>query len=608
MADFKKQIEEDIKSYQEKFSTISDIQKPEWAFNFWILDKFFYEDEDLIIDKITDYSDYGIDAYEWYEDTKELYLIQNKYYSEETKLQLNYVQNTFLVMPLAVLDDGNYTKCKELQNIYKNNKGDENFTIHLQLYVTNNQRDDKILEEIKKFNKKNGPKKIAEIYYLSDIEEKWYGEPRKQTQNFKATIQSVNKGTILNINNDAYHLSTIIDAKYVFAPISCIDNMYKAANNKGYQLFEKNIREYLGNKGINKRIYLTLKDENERKNFFYYNNGITIICSKIGSAVTIHSSGKNHVGIEFSVENPQIVNGCQTVNSIFSALKEYDDEDIDQIFQDAFVMLKILQIDMGDEEQKKLSKNIVTYNNSQNSLDEKTFVANNELFQRIKNEFAEKGFLLITKQSDSNKYAEIYKKKSEITKLQMLSISRRQIFGLETLKRVTDFEIVLEKFLQVILAYKVGGLYAYTMKKDVLKPETQTYNTVVEFIKASNITTDVLLNLYLLYMRFEKEKNEQSQKGNYSTTTPIPFYSIDGFSRYECDKDTKRINELLTSPKYISKLMRIYTVTCRSYAKQFMLQQQIDYTKMIKTEIDYNLFESCHESAESMEDMYATMN
>ena len=98
MADFKKQIEEDIRAYQEKYgATMHDINKEEWAFNFWILDKFFYEDEELIVDKITDYKDYGIDEYEWYKDTKELYLIQNKFYGEDTKLPLDYIKNTFLV-------------------------------------------------------------------------------------------------------------------------------------------------------------------------------------------------------------------------------------------------------------------------------------------------------------------------------------------------------------------------------------------------------------------------------------------------------------------------------------------------------------------------------
>lgn len=597
MADFTKQIKEDIKEYQEKYGiTITDIMKDDWAFNFWILDKFFFEDEDLIVDKIVDRKDYGIDVYEWYEDTKELYLVQNKFYSDDTVLKLDYVQNTFLVTPLSVLENGTYSRSQELQKIYTDNKDDENFTIHLQLYVTNNKSDEKILNEIRKFNQVHAPKITADIYYLKDIEEKWYGEPRRQTKTFSAEIESVNSGTVLNINNSAYKLSNKIDARYVFAPITCLYRMVKDASQKQYELFEKNIREYLGNKGINKKIYSTLKDENERKNFFYYNNGVTIICSSMGSAKTVPAKDDSHVSLRFTIDNPQIVNGCQTVNSIFTALKDYDDADIEKLFKDTFVMLKILQIDVSDEEQKELSKNIVTYNNSQNSLDEKQFVANNELFQRIKAEFAEKGFLLLTKQSDKNTYSEQYKKKSELSKLQMVSISRRQIFGLEQSKKLQDFEIPLEKFLQVILAFKNGGLAAYTLKKDILKPETDTYNTVVDFIRASNVTTEVLLNLYLLYARFEKEKNA----GKFQM---VPFYAIDGFSRFECDHDTRKINELLVNANSITRIVTIYSVTCDEYTKRYISDHGTDYTKMIKADIDYDLFQGNHSSAVNMYDL-----
>ena len=41
---------------------------------------------------------------------------------------------------------------------------------------------------------------------------------------------------------------------------------------------DENIREYLGsNGGVNKKIVDTLRDPLERNNFFFYNNGITII-------------------------------------------------------------------------------------------------------------------------------------------------------------------------------------------------------------------------------------------------------------------------------------------------------------------------------------------
>ncbi len=597
MADFRKQIEEDIHEYQVRFSTIPNIEKDEWAFNYWILDKFFYEEDELIQDKIVDYNDDGIDAFEWYEDTKDLYLIQNKYYGPNNKLKLDYVKSTFLVTPLAVLKSGSYTRSAELQSVFNKYKEDPEFTIHLQLYVTNDLYDANINQAIQDFNKKNSPKVFAEVFYLSDIENKWYGEPKRVTKQLSVMVETVNKGTVLNINNDQYKLSNIIDAKYVFTPVTCIYRMMKLAKEKDYALFERNIREYLGNRGINKNIYRTLKDTAQRKNFFYYNNGITIICERIGAQVNIPHKHNEHIQIGFKIDNPQIVNGCQTVNSIYTALQEYtSDDDIEKQFKDTFVMLKILQIDPKNEQQKQLSKDIVTYNNSQNSIDEKTFVANNELYQRIKNEFESKGFLLLTKQSDKNTFLEKYSKPSDITKLRALSIERRQTFGLDSLKKITDFYIPLEKLLQVILAYKVGGLDAFTMKKDVLKPDTATYNAIIGFIRSTSVTTDILLNLYLLYMRSEKEKNANSRTDKYKMATPIPFYLIDGFKRFECKDDVTQINVQLGSKEAVDRIMKVYTATCAMYANQFTTQNNIDYIKMIKLNIDYTLFKNFHDN------------
>ena len=603
MSDFRKQIEEDIFSYQERFPHVEELKKEEWAFNYWILDKFFYEEDEIILDKIIDYKDRGIDAYEWYEDTKELFIIQNKYYTT-TKIQEEYVKNNFLIIPLAALNNGTYVRCPELQQIYTKNKDTEGFTVHLQIYITNDLKNPKVDEAIKNFNAENGPAMMAEIFYLSDIEEKWYGEPRRMTKQLTATIQSVNNGTILNINNEAYKLDNLIDAKYVYTPISCIYNLMRDSIAKGYQLFEKNIREYLGNKGINKNIYLTLKDKNDRKNFFYYNNGITMICDDITSTTTVPSKPNSHIGICFKVKNPQIVNGCQTVNSIYSALSEYDEDDIENQFKDSFVMLRVLKIDSSNATQLQLATDIVKYNNSQNSIDEKTFVANNDLFQRVKTEFESKGFLLLAKQSDQNTFNEKYGKTSELTKLRGRSVERRAIFGLEGLKKLTDFYIPLEKLLQVVLAFKDGGLSAYTQKKDVLKPETKTYSKVIEFIKSSNITTDVLLDLYLLFLRSEKEKKINSGDGKIAA--PISFYLIDGFAKYECQaRDGKLISANIEKREKVDKLIKLYTGATRNYAKKYMNKHSVDYIKMIKMEIDYYMLSEERESALDMFDIFS---
>ena len=586
MSSFRNQIDEDIQEYKEKYPDNANIQKSEWAFNFWVLDKFFNEEEELIFDRIIDYKDRGIDAYEWFEDTKELFLLQNKYYTI-TRLNSEYVNNNFLMITQP-LENGTYSHCPELQKIFTQNKMDDRFTVHLQLYVTNDLTDPAIKNSIKQFNADHEHKYIAEIFYLSDIQEKWYGEAIKTKKELTVKIESVNNGTILNINNEAYKLENGIDAKYVFAPISCIYNMVKQSKEKGYALFEKNIREYLGNRGINKNIYNTLRNRAERKNFFYYNNGVTLICDAISATKQLTSSEKSnpHSSVVFTVKNPQIVNGCQTVNSIYDALEEYDPDDINDQFKDAFVMLKVLQIDPDNPEEQELAKNIVTFNNSQNAIDEKTFVANNETFQRIKSEFEKKGFLLLTKQSDKETYSKKYAKKSDLTKLMGRSVQRRMQFGLESLSKTKDFFIPLDKLLQVVLAFKESGQDAYTMKKDVLKLDTKTYNTVTGFVKSNNVTTDTLLDLYLLFYRSEKEKNKNKD----DSACPISFYLIDAFARFECDeRDSKQISSQLDTVEKVNNLIKLYKFVTKQYTKKYTKEHSVDYIKMIKMEIDYNL-------------------
>ncbi|NCA92919.1 hypothetical protein EOM82_06710 [bacterium] len=391
-ANFRLQIENDIKEYQSRKSAISNIYKDEWAFNYWILDKLFFEDEELIESKIIDYHDMGVDAYEIYEDTKDAYLIQNKYYSENTVISSDYIKNDFLLRSITSLENGTYKRSSDLQNFFNKYKADSDFTVYIQLFVTNNAINRDADNYVKEFNLKH-PKYRAKIYYLDEIEEKYYNETKEIRKNLVATIASVNGGTILSINNDAYKLANVIDAKYVFTPVSSVFRLYEKAIKEHYPIFDKNIREYLGNTGVNKNIYKTLMDINDRKNFFYYNNGITVICDKIGKNST-HTIPNTNLSTAFDIFNPQIVNGCQTVNSIYEVLKNTNPAELESQFKDTFVMLKILEINRNDLEQGNLYKNIVTYNNSQNSIDEKTFVSNANIFIRLQRELEDRGFLL----------------------------------------------------------------------------------------------------------------------------------------------------------------------------------------------------------------------
>lgn len=107
-------------------------------------------------------------------------------------------------------------------------------------------------------------------------------------------------------------------------------------------------------------------------------------------------------------------------------------------------MVKILKIPSNDSSLKELYKNIVRYNNSQNTITEKTFTAKSDVFRRIKTEFEAKGLLVCIKQSDKYTYTTKYKKPTALIESNKLFMKK---FGLEELTKVKDFIVDLEKLL-----------------------------------------------------------------------------------------------------------------------------------------------------------------
>ncbi len=82
----------------------------------------------------------------------------------------------------------------------------------------------------------------------------------------------------------------------------------------GVRLFARNIRGFLGSKTpVNEGMGETLEDEPGR--FFYYNNGVTIVCD---AAEMRTSRGCNVL----QVSNPQVINGQQTTRALASLMKQ----------------------------------------------------------------------------------------------------------------------------------------------------------------------------------------------------------------------------------------------------------------------------------------------
>lgn len=306
----------------------------------------------------------------------------------------------------------------------------------------------------------------------------------------------------------------------------------------------------------------------------------------------INTQANNLFSAYFTITNPQIVNGCQTVNSIYEALNNISIDQLETEFKDTFVMLKILEINRNNQTEDTLYQNIVKYNNSQNSIDEKTFIANTDIFIRLQKEFEKKGFLLLIKQSDKNKFSSAYK---STTKLRTLNSERLKKFGLDETNKAKDVFIPLEKFLQVINAFADSGYTAYVKKSNMLKFGSQQYNTAINFIKSNDITNDGLIDLYLLYVRSEMERKRKSD-----SRFPISYYLIDEFAIHECNNRQKsEIALALSSSDKIDRIIKLYTAVTRFYTTQYYKDNNIDYNKMIKRIINYDLLNSARDSFQS---------
>lgn len=124
--------------------------------------------------------------------------------------------------------------------------------------------------------------------------------------------------TILDSNENKFSIIIETIATMELTPVKGVDNSCIAickadefskmlTNEEGFirkSLFEDNVRDYQGESAVNSEMFHTIKTDPSK--FVLLNNGITIVCEDFTSS-----------NRKLKIENPQIVNGCQTSHVIF---------------------------------------------------------------------------------------------------------------------------------------------------------------------------------------------------------------------------------------------------------------------------------------------------
>jgi len=136
----------------------------------------------------------------------------------------------------------------------------------------------------------------------------------------------------------------------------------------GKRLLESNVRTFLSLRvNTNRGIYNTIHSEEERPFFFAYNNGLTATASKVefsNSTIT-------------SISDLQIVNGGQTMSTIYKAWK--DGKNLDGVY----VQIKMTVLHDLENKDVFVSR-ISRFANTQNKVSNSDFFSNSYYHRRMK--------------------------------------------------------------------------------------------------------------------------------------------------------------------------------------------------------------------------------
>jgi len=154
------------------------------------------------------------------------------------------------------------------------------------------------------------------------------------------------------------------------------------------RLLDRNIRRWLGvTNRVNQEIQATLSDLAKRPDFYFYNNGITMICSNFTHNKL--QSGNHQV----RVKGLQIINGGQTCKTIQTALRGAGEAD----FGDTYVLVRLYQIDESD---RALVDSITLATNSQTPIELRDLRANDPVQTKLAEDVGLLGYEYKTKRDD----------------------------------------------------------------------------------------------------------------------------------------------------------------------------------------------------------------
>lgn len=314
---------------------------------------------------ITDgFNDYGIDCLYWDKRTNVFYLVQSKWIKSgsggiDKGDLLKFLEGVkkLLTFNFDGFNEKINKKKSEINDAFLNNE----VRVKIVISYTGNNLSTVVLDSINSF-----------LSEFNDPEEVIFFEEFNLRDAHRCLTLGVD-GSPINSEVDIVQWGKNDDpVKSYYGQINCLFYVDIYRNHKS-RLFAQNIRGFMGESDINSEIVKSLIVD--PSGFIHFNNGITILAKKIHKSAY---GGNDRATGHFSCEDITIINGAQTVGSIYEAYKL----NAEQVSK-AYVFTRIISLENCP---KDFERKVTIATNTQNKIEKKDFVSLDPEQHRLKTE------------------------------------------------------------------------------------------------------------------------------------------------------------------------------------------------------------------------------
>lgn len=278
-------------------------------------------------------NDKQIDAVYIDEDEQKIYIVQGKYFlgeSIDASPVREVISSWSQFSNLAQLQENANPKLKTKVSEIATALEDDTYCVCFEL-ITTSMFTENAMNDIRAFQSKLSEEDDIESNYSTQFS---VIDKQGLEDVYNCVIEQTNPTLNHTIKFEVgKYMVTELGATNVIVAAVPLKECIKMPGIKDGSLFQKNVRQSLGiNNTVNKKIKKTINDPNKCGDFFFFHNGITAICNKI------ENCGQG----EFKLYGLNVVNGCQSLNTILSCSENVRKRD------DAYVLFRFYEIPQRD--------------------------------------------------------------------------------------------------------------------------------------------------------------------------------------------------------------------------------------------------------------------